>query len=41
VRKILIADHEMDLQLMLEERLVAEGYSVITADNGYDALTLT
>jgi len=40
MRKILIVDDEMDALLMLEKRLVAEGYSVITATNGTDAIAL-
>ncbi|MGB8227181.1 MAG: response regulator [Sedimentisphaerales bacterium] len=38
--KILIVDDEKDVLLMLTKRLVAEGYTVITADNGRDAITL-
>lgn len=39
-KKILIVDDEQDVLLMLEKRLVAEGYSVITATNGTDAIAL-
>ena len=39
-KKILIVDDEKDLLLMLEKRLTAEGYSVLTADNGKDAITI-
>jgi CheY-like chemotaxis protein len=38
--KILVVDDEKDVLLMLTKRLVANGYIVITADNGYDAITL-
>jgi len=37
---ILVADDEKDVLFMLEKRLAAEGYSVITADNGGDAVVL-
>jgi len=40
MRKILIVDDEMDVRLMLEKRLSAEGYSVITAYNGNKGLAL-
>ena len=40
MKKILVVDDEKDILLMLEKRLTAEGYAVIAADNGYDALTL-
>ncbi len=40
MRKILIVDDEMDVRLMLEKRLTAEGYSVSTAYNGNKALVL-
>ncbi len=40
MRKLLIVDDEKDVLLMLEKRLVAEGYSVITATNGTDAIAL-
>ncbi len=39
-KKILIVDDEMDVRLVLEKSLAAEGYSVITARNGLDALSL-
>lgn len=37
-KKILIVDDEEDVLLMLEKRLTVEGYRVITATNGTDAL---
>ena len=40
MKKILIVDDEMDLRLMLEKRFTGEGYSVITAYNGNNALPL-
>ena len=39
-KKILVVDDEKDVLLMLEKRLTAEGYSVITATNGTDARAL-
>ena len=39
-KKILIVDDEKDISLMLKKRLTAEGYSVITANDGCAALTL-
>ena len=39
-KKILVVDDENDVLLMLDKRLTAEGYSVITANNGCAALTL-
>ena len=39
-KTILIADDEKDVLLMLEKRLKAKGYFVITASNGIDALAL-
>ena len=39
-KKILIVDDEMDTRLVLEKGLAAEGYSVITAYNGNNALSL-
>ncbi len=39
-KKILIVDDEEDVLLMLETRFAAEGYSVITADNGEQAIFL-
>jgi two-component system sensor histidine kinase/response regulator len=38
--KILLVDDEKDVLLTLGKRLVSYGYTVITADNGYDAITL-
>jgi len=38
--KILIVDDEKDVLLMLGKRLASQGYTVITADNGRDAVTL-
>ena len=40
MRKILIVDDEMDVRLMLEKRLSAEGYFVSTAYNGNKGLAL-
>ncbi len=40
MRKILIVDDEMDLRLILEKRFTGEGYSVITAYNGNNTLSL-
>jgi len=39
-KTILVVDDEKDVQFMLEKRLTADGYSVITANNGTDALML-
>jgi two-component system sensor histidine kinase/response regulator len=39
-KKILVVDDEKDILLMLEKRLTAEEYSVITATNGTNALQL-
>ncbi len=39
-KKILLVDDEQDVLLMLEKRFAAEGYSVITADNGERAISL-
>ncbi len=39
-KKILIVDDEMDTRLVLEKGLTAEGYSVITAHNGNNALSI-
>ena len=39
-KKILVVDDEKDILKMLEKKLTAEGYSVITASNGHDAVTL-
>ena len=40
MKRILIVDDEEDVLFTLEKRLVAVGYSVITATNGNDALAL-
>jgi DNA-binding response OmpR family regulator len=40
MKKILIVDDEEDALQMLEKRLTSEGYSVITATNGADAIGL-
>ena len=39
-KKILIVDDERDTLFIIKEELEARGYSVITADNGNDALEL-
>lgn len=39
-KKMLIIDDEMDVLSVLEKGLAEEKYSVITADNGKDAITL-
>ncbi len=39
-RKVLIVDDEEDALFVLEKELAARGYSVITTDNGDDALAL-
>jgi len=39
-KKILVVDDEKDVLFMLEKRLTAEGYSVIIATNGTNALQL-
>jgi len=39
-KKILIVDDEMDALSILEKELTARGYSVITTDNGNNALDL-
>ena len=39
-KKILIVDDEKDALFILEKELAARGYSVISADNGSDALNL-
>jgi len=39
-KKILIVDDERDALFILEKELAARGYSVITADNGSDAINL-
>jgi CheY-like chemotaxis protein len=40
MKKVLIVDDEKDVLWMLGKRLTAEGYFVITATNGKDAITL-
>ena len=40
MKKILIVDDEKDVLLMLEKRLTAEGYSVITTTKGTSAIAL-
>ncbi len=40
MKKILVVDDEKDMLFMLEKRLTAEGYSVITAANGTNAIAL-
>ena len=40
MNKILVVDDEEDMLLMLEKRLTAEGYSVITTTNGTNAIAL-
>ena len=40
MKKVLIVDDEEDYLKMLGERITFAGYSVITATNGYDAITL-
>jgi len=40
MKKVLIVDDEEDFLSMLDKRLTAEGYSVITANNGADAIGL-
>ena len=39
-KKILIVDDERDTLSVLEKMLVSKGYSVVTADNGNDAVIL-
>jgi CheY-like chemotaxis protein len=39
-KNILIVDDEQDVLLVLEKGLTAEGYSVITASSGNDAISL-
>jgi len=39
-KKILLVDDEMDIRLTLEKGLIIKGYSVITADNGNDGVSL-
>lgn len=40
MKKILVVDDEKDVLFMLEKRLTARGYSVITATNGTNAIAL-
>jgi DNA-binding response OmpR family regulator len=40
MKKILVVDDEKDVLLMLEKRLKAEGYSVITTTKGTNAIAL-
>ncbi|MFA6175454.1 MAG: response regulator [Phycisphaerae bacterium] len=40
MKKILIVDDESDILLTLGKRLTVAGYSVLTADNGHDAMSL-
>jgi CheY-like chemotaxis protein len=40
MKKVLIVDDEEDLLQMLAKRLTVSGYSVITANNGRDAIDL-
>jgi CheY-like chemotaxis protein len=40
MKKILVVDDEKDVLLMLEKRLIAEGYSVITTTKGTSAIAL-
>jgi DNA-binding response OmpR family regulator len=40
MKKILVVDDEKDVLLMLEKRLTAEGYSVITTTKGTNAIAL-
>jgi DNA-binding response OmpR family regulator len=40
MKKVLVVDDEEDFLSMLGKRLTAEGYSVITATNGTDAIGL-
>ena len=37
---ILVVDDEIDTRLVLKKRLIAEGYCVITASNGNEAMDL-
>ncbi len=39
-KKILVVDDEKDLLLILKMGLSAEGYSIITADNGHDGISI-
>lgn len=39
-KKILIVDDEKDVLVTVGKRLASEGYAVITADNGRDAVTM-
>jgi len=40
-KTILVVDDEQDVRQVLKKGLVAEGYNVLLADNGKDALTMT
>lgn len=40
MNKVLIIDDEEDFLLVLKKRLTSEGYSVVTATNGVDAIGL-
>jgi DNA-binding response OmpR family regulator len=40
MKKILVVDDEKDMLLILEKRLTAEGYSVITTTKGTNAVSL-
>ncbi|MDD5064385.1 MAG: response regulator [Phycisphaerae bacterium] len=40
MKKILVVDDEKDMLLVLEKRLIAEGYSVITTTKGRNAVSL-
>jgi CheY-like chemotaxis protein len=40
-KTILIVDDEPDVRQVLSKALVAEGFSILTADNGKDALMIT
>ena len=40
MKKILVVDNERDILFVLKARLSAEGYSVITADNGEEGIRL-
>lgn len=40
MHKILVVDDEKDVLQLLEKRLTSEGYAVITASSGFDAISL-
>jgi CheY-like chemotaxis protein len=40
MKKILVVDDEEDFLQMLDKRLTVSGYSVVTANNGKDAIAL-